>query len=627
MARIKSVYGNESRESDKNIEYDRFSDEHMQELVRGVDASLSDDVFRMARAYPTFKIFFIEEDDGILEMDDDLYMYNSVKSISIHKSREDAADTAVVQLTNFRGNLDSKEFKAASHADAAVESVDNFSRKVRENFEKMALRPGTRIQIKLGYSSSHKDLNNTFTGKITEIVYGDMVTIVAQGYGVELLEPLGNDYWGKVKRSFWANPRMIAIDMIKTRPVKHLGRWKFGSRNRKASKPGWFRFDNPVDDNILLETGEWWALPNKWCTDFLIYHETAWDVIKDLERRFPGYIAQVVPFDKRATLFFGLPDSFYFFTGTKDPIDRNRYLDYLKKTQPKSDNQPDLNQKIFRDYHFKDSSHHIIANNIKMDLTDFYNRIIIKYPSNSRKYKDTKNGPRKMKVDKNYSLWADDSIDQEFWKTKFIFEENCENGDQAYLYALGNLLKHTRTLYSGELIVLGDPKIKPHDVVLFYDHYTKMHGPIGVREVTHTFDREEGFTTAIVPDLMIYINTPIHILTTIFGALKASTMAAISYFLSTSVANAVIQPIVGFAGTAFPVFLNRLGAQAKSRQPIGIIPLIYNKKPYIAGFEGMKYDSYITRTIDGFKKGLKEYNKGIEEVGAIISEVARRASR
>ena len=613
---IKSQYGNESK---TNV-YDRFSADHIEEIVKNVDASLADDVLRMSRAFPSVRVFFVESDGGILKTDDDTFGWGSVESVTIHKNREQAADTAVIRLTNFLGHLDNKEFESLSHADQTSDPADIFNDEQSSLFEDMMVRAGTRIQVKMGYTSYEPDLENVFTGKITEIEYGDIITIVAQGYGVELLQPLGHDYWGKIYRDQWANPRRMLIKMLQTRPVKHLGRWELTGRSKDASTPGWKRLvfpENDLDDNIYLETGQWWTTPDKWCTDFKIYHENAWEAIKDLERRFPGYIASVLPFDSRGTFFFGLPDSTYYYTKTPDDYVRRLYRQHRQSARSDGSNKMDLNKKMFRGYHFKTSERHIIANNIKIDLSNFYNRVTITYNRDSM----MNNAYTKKKTEDHYTVLADNNIDQEYWKTLVVFEENCENKDQAYRYALGRLLLTTKRLYDGELVILGDPKIKPHDVVLIYDNYTGMYGPIGVREVVHTFNKEEGFTTTIVPDLMVYVNTPISMLANVWGIKKSSTMAALSYYAVQSLGNFPL-PVV--ANSAFPVFMARLGWQGKTRHPIGVIPLMYNNKPYIAGFEGVSNDSWITRTVKGWIKGGKEFVTGIRQLPAIGSTIRRR---
>jgi len=606
LQEIQSKYGNQS----KSVEYDRFNKKHMQKLIDNVDVSIGDDVFRMAKVFPTFKLFFVEEGPSFIAMDDDVYQYSSVNSITVHKSREQAADTAIISLTNFLGHLDNTDFQALNHADATKDFIETFENKTQKVFEDMKVRPGTRIQLKMGYSSFYKDLDNVFTGKITEVKYGDEVVIIAQGYGVELLQPLGYDYWGKTKRYIWANPRNLVISMLKTIPCKHLGKWSFFNRTKRASSPGWERLAtrdiSEVDDNVYLETGSWWSSPNKWCTDFKIYHENAWEIIQDLERRFPGYVAAVVPFDERGTLFFGLPESLYFYTETKDAVLRRQYKRLIKDKGGVKGGESDLNQKIFRSYHLKTSENHIIANNIKIDLTNFFNRITVRY---------NKKSIWTGKSEDHLTVMADDTIDQEFWRTKVVFEENCENSEQAMLYALGHLSKHTKELYSGELVILGDASIKPHDVVLMYDNYTNMYGPIGVREVVHNFSKEEGFTTTIVPDLMVFFNTPLHMLTTMFGAFKAGMMAALSYAGIQGLTNFGASFIPGTAASSiYPIYMARLGWQKNSRQPIGIIPLIYDNKMYIAGFEGMKDDSWIERVWGGFLKKAGDVTVGWEEI-------------
>jgi len=614
--KVKSKYGNESQ---TNV-YDRFSEKHLRDLVKNIDASIADDTLKVGRAFPSVKVFFVEQDGGVLKTDDDTFGYGAVESVSIHKSREQAADTAVIRLTNFLGHLDSKEFKSEQHADSTEDPADVPGKKPSSQFEDMMLRAGARIQVKMGYTSKEKDLENVFTGKITEIEYGDIVTIVAQGYGVELLESLGHDYWGKRYRDLWANPRRVLIKMIQTRPVKHLGRWVWTGRSKDAATPGWKRLvfpENDLDDNIYIEDGDWYGNLNNWCADFKIYHETAWEAIKDIERRLPGYIASVVPFDKRGTFFFGLPDSLYYYTKTPDDFSTRQYRATLDGHSPAEVSGVDLNQKLFRGFHFKTSEGHIIANNIKIDLTNFFNRVTVKFKRNSF----WNNAYHKKRVTDHRTVLADNNIDQEYWRTLIVEEGNCENKDQAYRYALSRLLLTTKNLYSGELIVLGDPKIKPHDVVLLYDNYTGMYGPIGVREVTHNFSRDEGFTTTIVPDLMVYVNTPVSLLATIYGAQKTGTLAALSLRGIKALGNV---PLPVQANSAFPIFMARLGWQGKSRHPIGVTPLIYGEKLYIAGFEGISKDSWITRTVKGWIKGAKEFFKGGKQLPAVGTTIRRR---
>lgn len=68
-----------------------------------------------------------------------------------------------------------------------------------------------------------------------------------------------------------------------------------------------------------------------------------------------------------------------------------------------------------------------------------------------------------------------------------------------------NALKDSMTrMYQGNVTVVGQPLIKPHDTILMHDHYTDMQGPINVRSVTHVFGPRTGLVAVVEPDLVVY---------------------------------------------------------------------------------------------------------------------------
>jgi hypothetical protein len=66
------------------------------------------------------------------------------------------------------------------------------------------------------------------------------------------------------------------------------------------------------------------------------------------------------------------------------------------------------------------------------------------------------------------------------------------------------LTNQMQNMYSGELKILGNPGIKPHDVVWVQDDYNDMQGPIEVDTVVHSFTTQSGLTTTITPALVTY---------------------------------------------------------------------------------------------------------------------------
>jgi hypothetical protein len=88
---------------------------------------------------------------------------------------------------------------------------------------------------------------------------------------------------------------------------------------------------------------------------------------------------------------------------------------------------------------------------------------------------------------------ANDAIREDYCRYFHSRERNCEGPAWANRYALGYLFKHLKDLYSGELVITGEPALKPYDIVFLYDAYNDMAGPLEVEQVTHIFSQETGF--------------------------------------------------------------------------------------------------------------------------------------
>jgi hypothetical protein len=57
--------------------------------------------------------------------------------------------------------------------------------------------------------------------------------------------------------------------------------------------------------------------------------------------------------------------------------------------------------------------------------------------------------------------------------------------------------KATLDLYQGEIVITGEPAIKPYDQVFLFDTYNDMAGAVEVEQVTHIFSQETGFVCRI----------------------------------------------------------------------------------------------------------------------------------
>jgi len=73
---------------------------------------------------------------------------------------------------------------------------------------------------------------------------------------------------------------------------------------------------------------------------------------------------------------------------------------------------------------------------------------------------------------------------------------------------LAHLKESLKDIYSGEIVIIGNPDIRPHDIVYLADVYERMYGMFEVEQVVHHFTSELGFITSITPNALVTVNDP-----------------------------------------------------------------------------------------------------------------------
>lgn len=188
----------------------------------------------MLKAFPTFRLYLIEEDsiysDRLLAFDDFFY-YNSVISFNVHSSRELAASTATIQLQNISGLLDGTRKSVLRDIDLGESNLTQDQEDQVPTVESVVLRKGVNVQLRAGYANNTNDLDVLISGRVTEISYsGDnmMCNIVVQSYGVELE---GFKYsqagTGNTSNSFYSTHQLLGSLLLHP-ALKHFGRVKTG---------------------------------------------------------------------------------------------------------------------------------------------------------------------------------------------------------------------------------------------------------------------------------------------------------------------------------------------------------------------------------------------------------------
>jgi murein DD-endopeptidase MepM/ murein hydrolase activator NlpD len=548
--------------------------------------------YGMMRAYPTFKLYFIESDLGERKKYafDDFFSYNSVQEIQIVRHRKIAADLCIIQLTNISGSLNNRKFldsedpTLARRKDGGIVKEDESDipaiNTLRENpIASLMLQSGTQVQLRLGYSNSPEELETVFNGIIVEHEFSessDLVTIVCQSFSVELVQTVqGEDKsfggWFSDDGRTW----QVLNEVLAAPEVVHFGRWEpggFGGNKQRGLLQNRWRFKpNPQDDNLFPPQGSGPLglvdiLLNplkaiKGSRKYVMFNTTIWDVVQELTLRHPGYIASTVPYEgeygPRMSLFFGLPDQLYFArdaTQTENNvIDRLRKVvkegasdDYSQKVREmvedatrelgreevsqvdsaikrvensQSDEEVEIwLKKIsklfaqargfikpFRNYHVATSSLHILHNSIVSSGHNTFNTVTLQYSDDGPDF-DEDTAQLNFNDPETFTLKTDAGIPDEQIREMFAQYPNCYGYEMAKLYSVSLLYNSLKESYSGSLILVGNPRIKPFDIIYVFDEHSDCYGPVEVEKVVHRFSQKSGFVTEVTPDLCVHVN-------------------------------------------------------------------------------------------------------------------------
>lgn len=539
---------------------------------------------RLVRAFPVFLLFLVDEGRYIntYKLHDNFYSYHAISQISVHKTRKSAADTCVIELSNVYGGLDTlpfvpKELEKDPLASilAVIKSifkppVRELEKQRSEVFDRLFLRTGARIHLRIGYGSDASELPIMFNGTITELESGEVMRVVAQGDGIELTNnlpwPPGEHPgmpWPARQAGVAPEPRDLLYTILTWRggywqsfvnrifnrrwfDESPLGIVHFGDLGESAL----FFWNNPEDCNAEVmqniyaavsepirdddlpegDHGFWgwlkgafaslfgklWGRPDEDNFEINIFDKTVWDVLQILAAATPDFIAAVHPFQFRSTIFFGKPywDIIYDYERIE------RMPDGKIKVVPK--------KKPFRQFHIYTSFYDIVSNQIEASARDVHTCVIGVYTANVGGQDKPQTTP---------PIYADSDIDPDKQRTIHVYTENYMGGirflqgvpilkfvpnflnwlgrtlgsgrEQAMRIATSALRDFVKDMYQGELVVMGDPSVKPYDAFYLLDYYEDMSGIAEVKAVNHHLGFDTGFITGIVPDASVVISDPL----------------------------------------------------------------------------------------------------------------------
>jgi hypothetical protein len=178
----------------------------------------------------------------------------------------------------------------------------------------------------------------------------------------------------------------------------------------------------------------------------------------------------------------------------------------------------------FQRMHYISSFSHILANNIKENLTGVATQITAvsdgKYPVTVALDKSV---PSERQVEQTVEtgLFFDNVMGSgifgiaqplfnpiEFARGAAKLAQGAPDELSAKRVALAYLRESLKDIYGGELLLMGSPDIRPHDLVYLADVYERMYGIFEVEQVVHHFTSDMGFITSITPNALVSVNDP-----------------------------------------------------------------------------------------------------------------------
>lgn len=280
------------------------------------------------------------------------------------------------------------------------------------------------------------------------------------------------------------------------------------------------RNNDPVDDNIFA-VDIWNSLLGSDFNMTINNKKSIWDCFVDIKRCYPNFALDVRPYGNRSTLYLG-PKRFHYWR-TDDPViamapqlhtisntltlvdkDYQNILEGFSKRnfsgELDSQSKSAAHFIPFQKHHVVSSEGEIISNGIRCTPDRGWNKVVVAYGKNASSDKDPD----------VWQLVANASIESGELRTKYAMIDWTTDPQMAKQYAVGLLKDGVERMYGGTLTIRGNSKVEPYDMVYIADRVNQMYGWFQVDTVIHKFDRNMGFTTHIVPNLVCAINCDVY---------------------------------------------------------------------------------------------------------------------
>ena len=409
------------------------------------------------------------------------------------------------------------------------------------NLDRIILKPGNKLQVRLGYGNDPNKLPIVCNAVIVEASKDNnqMLTLLLEGFGRELLgdmlgtsaEPtkLDGDHnsstssvLGKVISSadaichFGHMSNYIKIlyqndkdpEERQLVPLINTGAFSFFNLDKSIFKSRVYSNIfapeiEKVDDEFSKYFKNFFASfgysNHQFGYPFYMYRTNAWSSCKQMEYRHPGTILKPLIFEDRMTLFYGVKEQMYI------AKDLSTYTQVSAIKEIKDYQRGSIPGENIVDYYAR-----------RRERLEPVSNIFIASSSHNLLYNHIKlNGQWKTSTRVSYFTDNEDFQNKYAWKTsKVAFDDNLlpweirekelmmsgvHGAYTSFLYGTTDIKKEAETMYEGSIVILGNPKIKAGDYIFLDDYDNRMSGLVLVRDCIHHFDSIRGFTTEITP--------------------------------------------------------------------------------------------------------------------------------
>lgn len=336
-----------------------FDTRTAEDVIAGI-RDISTYQFTVRRCFPTFRLYFVEKDNrGAIKSFDEFYNYNAVINWSLHEHTNRPA-TLVLTLSNIFNHLDNiiiDESIKGDERDQLERMSKNYGQLpleqneingqnqervggVTRDIQNIMLKPGAQIMLKAGFDNNPERMETVFSGQVTDVTPGNVMTVVCQDWTSELLSIWDPDY-GKspVAKIGWfqslvtddetdilgtKTTRLMIKAILNQLSSRHLGAWQVGNANpfviysnswvrwhvsKKLMRQGYASGGNHMT-NIRPTAMPFYSVfgTNTEIAPINYKGRMNWEIIQELRLRHCNNITFVRPFGgAEGTLYFGPP--------------------------------------------------------------------------------------------------------------------------------------------------------------------------------------------------------------------------------------------------------------------------------------------------------------------------------